>query len=74
MLDKEMYVKVLEREIIDSIADFLDKHNIDTSDFKDKATAIVNNGIFVQGGNIQANAIAVGAKAKAKAETNKKEK
>jgi hypothetical protein len=64
-LDREMYVKILEREILDTIVEFLDDHNIDTSEIKDRQTTIMNQGIIVQGGDVEAQSLAVGAGAQA---------
>lgn len=64
-LDKEMYVKVMERELLDTIIRFLDEHNIETSDLKERQTTIMNHGILVQGGDVNAQAMAVGANANA---------
>lgn len=49
-LDKEMYVKVIERQILDTIVHFLDERNIDTSDLRQRQTAIMNEGVIVSGG------------------------
>lgn len=68
-LDKEMYLRLIDRQIIDSLVDFLDSKNIDTSDLKEKQTAISNNGIIVSGGSIEATNIAVGENAKSKAKS-----
>ena len=59
-LDREMYVRVLDREILDSIVAFLDEHNVDTSDLKSQQAAILNSGIIIQGGNLEAQSVAVG--------------
>ncbi|YCK38470.1 hypothetical protein ACNF49_31780 [Actinomadura sp. ATCC 39365] len=48
-LDKEMYVKAAEQRIMDAVADFLEEHNVDVSDLRDRQTTILNNGIFVTG-------------------------
>jgi hypothetical protein len=64
-LDREMYVKILEREILDTIITFLEDHNIDTSDIRERQTTITNSGIIVQGGDIEAQSLAVGAEARA---------
>ena len=63
-LDKEMLVKIVERQILDSIIDFLDEHNIDTSDLKSRQEAILNNGVIVTGGSVKAQNLSVGDKAK----------
>lgn len=64
-LDKDMYNKVIERTILDTIVDFLGDHNISTADLKERRTSILNNGVIVQGGNIEAQALAVGTGATA---------
>ena len=64
-LDQEMYVKIIEREMLDTIIEFLDDHNIDTSDIKERQTTILNQGVIVQGGDVQAESLAVGAGAQA---------
>jgi len=63
-LDKEMYIKIIERQMIDSIVDFLDSKNIDTSDLKERRSEILNNGIIVSGGSIKATNLSVGKEAK----------
>jgi len=60
-LDKEMYMKILESQILDTIVRFLDRHNIDTSDLKETQARIINSGIIVSGGGtVEANTLAVG--------------
>jgi hypothetical protein len=59
-LDREMYIKVLERTILDVIVDFLDCHDIDTSELSERRETIINNGIMVPGGSVQAHNVAVG--------------
>lgn len=63
-LDKEMYFKIIERQILDKITEFLDSKNIDTSELKSRQTAILNNGVMVTGGSISAQNITAGDKAK----------
>jgi hypothetical protein len=60
MLDKEMYVKVFEKQLLFAVKGFLDAHNIDTSDIQERQTTILNSGVIVQGGEINAEALAVG--------------
>jgi hypothetical protein len=43
---------------------FLDDHNIDTSELQARQDAILNNGVIVTGGSIEAQNLSVGAKAK----------
>ena len=64
-LDKEMYMKIVESQILDSIVDFLDKKNIDISDFKERQEVILNNGVLISGGEFKGENIAIGERAKA---------
>jgi hypothetical protein len=61
MLDKEMYVKVLERTVLDSIAEILDRHGIDTGEIVERRTTIINNGIMTK--ELNATNVAAGPKA-----------
>jgi hypothetical protein len=65
MLDQEMYIKILDRQLLETLTTFLDEHNIDTSDIKERQTAILNTGLIVQGGEVKAEALAVGSSAQA---------
>jgi hypothetical protein len=64
-LDKERHVKTIEQCTIDAIVEFLEAHNIDTSDIRDRRSAILNNGVIVAGGDVHAENMAVGSGAKA---------
>ncbi len=55
--DYEMYHKKLERRLFQSIIEYLDKLNVDTSEFKTRQENIINNGTMITGGNINANNI-----------------
>ncbi len=66
-LDREMYAKLIEQQILGSIIDFLDERNIDTSDLRERQTTILNNGVILSGGSIQAESFAVGSGARARA-------
>ncbi|MCG9892869.1 MAG: hypothetical protein MH252_17560 [Thermosynechococcaceae cyanobacterium MS004] len=63
-LDKEMYLKLIERQILDSIVNFLDAHNIDTSDLRARQDTILNNGVIVTGGSVEVQNLTVGERAK----------
>lgn len=63
-LDREMFLKILERQILDSITNFLDVHNIDTSDLRAREDVILNNGVIVTGGSVAAQNLTVGERAK----------
>jgi hypothetical protein len=64
-LDKERHVKTIEQCTIDAIVAFLDQQNIDTSDIRDRRQAILNNGVIVAGGELNAENLAVGTGARA---------
>jgi hypothetical protein len=63
-LDREMYVKVLERTILDTLTEFLEHHDVDTSELSERRETIINHGIMLPGGSVQAHNIAVGAGAR----------
>jgi hypothetical protein len=64
-MDREMYVKVVEQQILDAIVDFLDEHDVDTSEIKSRQSTILNHGIIVQKGDVKAGSLAVGTAAQA---------
>jgi hypothetical protein len=64
-LDGDFYSKVLEREILSTIVSFLDEHNIDTSELKERQSTILNSGIIIHGGDVKAESLAVGTAAQA---------
>lgn len=45
--------------------EFLDAHHIDTSDLKERQTTLLNNGVIMSGGKINAGAFSVGKGARA---------
>jgi hypothetical protein len=59
-LDKEMGVKLVARCVLDSLVDFLDGKNVDTSEIKERTSVILNNGVIVSGGSIQAETFTAG--------------
>jgi hypothetical protein len=69
-IDASMYASILEKEIFNTVIEFLDAHNVDTSELKEQSTTILNSGIIVQGGNVNAEAIAVGERATARTMRN----
>ena len=66
-LDREMYVKIAEQRLLDAIIQFLDEHNVDVSELVERQTTILNNGVMLSGGSIQAESLAVGTGARARA-------
>jgi hypothetical protein len=65
-LDREMYIKIIERRLLDAIIGFLDAHDIDTSELVERKTTILNQGVMISGGSIQAQSLAVGTGARAR--------
>jgi hypothetical protein len=65
-LDRDLYVKVVERQLLDSLLRFLDAHDVDTSEMRQRGSTILNNGVMMSGGVLQADTVAVGARAQAK--------
>jgi hypothetical protein len=65
-LDKERYHRVVEKRVLDTVADFLDARGIDISDVRERSTTILNNGIYVTGGaSFSAGSVAAGPGASA---------
>ena len=64
-LDKEMHQKILQQQLIDTLIDFLDEKGVDTSELKERVMQVLNNGVIVSGGTINAQGLAVGAGAQA---------
>lgn len=65
ILDKDMYLKVFETILLNSMVDFLDSKNIDTTDLKNRQSEIINHGIIMSGGSINSKNLAVGRRARA---------
>lgn len=63
--DSDYYDKTLQKRLLDALTEFLDAHGVDTSDLRDRQSTILNNGVIVQGGNIEAGSLAVGTRARA---------
>ena len=65
-LDSDQYTKIVEKNIFQSLVDFLDDHGIDTGELVQRQTTILNNGIYVTGdATVNATNLAAGKKAKA---------
>jgi hypothetical protein len=61
--DRDMYGKIIDREVFDAIRAFLAEHDIDTSDFDERQAAVLNFGVMVTGGRLDAQSLAVGSRA-----------
>jgi hypothetical protein len=64
-LDQDMYFKVVESALLEGLVEFLDNKNIDTSELKNRQSQILNEGIIISGGEINAKNLAVGKRARA---------
>ena len=64
-VDRDLNTKFIDRQVLDTIVDFLDSHNIDTSQFQEQRSMILNNGLLVSGGEFKAGSVAVGEQARA---------
>ena len=64
-VDRDLSTKFIDRQVLDTIMDFLESHNIDTSQFQDQRSMILNNGLLVSGGEFKAGSVAVGEQARA---------
>lgn len=62
-MDQDMYVKVVETRLLDTLVDFLDEHGIDTAELRSRQTTILNQGTLV--GSVEAEVVAIGPRAKA---------
>jgi hypothetical protein len=63
-LDREMYVKLLEPAIFDTVVAVLDESDVDTSDLVERQNTILNQGILMTGGSLRAESLAVGREAR----------
>lgn len=75
VMDKEMYTKIIQKEIIALIGKFLASKKVNTAQFEERVRMIVNNGIMVSGDfKISGGAVAVGEGASAKNLFNRAQK
>ena len=64
-MDQQYCHNTVDKIVLETLIDFLDDHGIDTSDLRVNQSTIFNSGVIVQGGDITAQSLAVGAAAKA---------
>jgi hypothetical protein len=65
LADQEMYRKIIEECFFNSVVDFLDARNVDTSLLRDRETTIINSGLIISGGSVSSGNLAIGTKARA---------
>ena len=63
ILDRDMYFKIVQQRLIDSITESLESRNISTDALKDRGTTIMNEGVMITGGNLKADSMAIGSNA-----------
>jgi hypothetical protein len=59
-LDREMYAKLVEPAILDTVVTVLDESDVDTSDLVERQDMILNQGVLMTGGALRAESLAVG--------------
>jgi hypothetical protein len=64
-LDWYRQLRVIQTHILDAILDLLEAHHVDTSEFRQRQSAIQFSGLFMPGGSIYNSTIAAGAGASA---------
>lgn len=63
--DLDFGIKAFDQCIVELVCGYMEDHGVDVSDLRKKAMAIYNSGIMVQGGDVTAQAMAVGQNASA---------
>jgi hypothetical protein len=59
-LDREMYLKVIERQLVEGLADALDSFGVDSSVFRSRSSVIYNSGVIVGGATINGENVSIG--------------
>ena len=59
-LDKELYFKLIQQKLIDSITESLESRGISTEAIKERGTQILNSGVIVTGGKMKTETLNVG--------------
>jgi hypothetical protein len=58
--DTEKHLRLVERHVLEAVIDFLEAHEVDTSELRDRQNAILNEGVIQTGGTSNVGALAVG--------------
>ena len=64
VLDNDMFLKIMEKRILDSIIDSLSARGISTEVLQERQNLIINEGVMVTGGSLSADSLTVGKGAK----------
>jgi len=59
-LDWYRQLQLVQSHVLDAILDFLEAHDVDTSEFRERQSAILTNGVFMPGGIIFNSTVAAG--------------
>lgn len=65
LTDASKHLNILDRHTLEALTVFLDEHHVDTTDLRNRQTAILNEGVIQTGGisNVGAQAVGSGASA-----------
>jgi hypothetical protein len=58
--DSDLFAKATDTQLINCVIDFLEEHNVDVSDLRTRRVTILNNGVIVERGDVNAESLAVG--------------
>ncbi len=64
-VDQEMHAKLLERQILEAVTDFLDAKDIDTAELIGRRDTILNTGVIVSQSKIEGDNVVLGGRATA---------
>lgn len=64
LLDEEMFTKTVEKRVIETLAEFLIEHNIDTAELRSRSEQIVNTNVTIGGDATLVNSAIGGQSAK----------
>ena len=53
--DAEKYAKIVERRLLETVREFLEEHNVDTAEFREREASVLNIGIANTGGGSVVN-------------------
>ncbi len=62
-LDQETYFSILGERVLDATADALEARGISVKKLREQSKTILNQGLIISGGNVNADNLAIGAKA-----------
>lgn len=69
--DLRLHSRLMDKEVLDCLRDTLKAKGIATDDFDEARNTIINSGVFIQDGNLNAASVAVGAGSSSVANSNR---